>query len=89
MSGNHATRSSIRSRRSRKVAICERAYRLLTEEVGFNPGDIIFDANVLAIATGLEETCRGPRQDLSPWISHLVDAVSETHEAFPSPQFFP
>ncbi|MEE9607916.1 MAG: methionine synthase [Myxococcota bacterium] len=39
----------------RKVAICQRAYRLLTEEVGFNPGDIIFDPNVLAIATGLEE----------------------------------
>ena len=39
----------------RKVAICERAYRLLTEEVDFPPEDIIFDPNILAIATGIEE----------------------------------
>lgn len=39
----------------RKIAICERAYRLLTEQVGFDPNDIIFDPNVLAIATGIEE----------------------------------
>jgi 5-methyltetrahydrofolate--homocysteine methyltransferase len=39
----------------RKVAICQRAYRLLTEKAGFNPSDIIFDPNILAIATGLEE----------------------------------
>ncbi|MBI2833743.1 MAG: methionine synthase [Acidobacteria bacterium] len=39
----------------RKVQICQRAYRLLTEEAGFDPPDIIFDPNVLAIATGLEE----------------------------------
>ena len=39
----------------RKVAICERAYRLLTGPAGFDPTDIIFDPNVLAIATGLEE----------------------------------
>jgi 5-methyltetrahydrofolate--homocysteine methyltransferase len=39
----------------RKVAICQRAYRLLTEQAGFDPTDIIFDPNVLAIATGLEE----------------------------------
>jgi 5-methyltetrahydrofolate--homocysteine methyltransferase len=39
----------------RKVEICERAYRLLVERVGFPPEDIIFDANVLAIATGIEE----------------------------------
>jgi 5-methyltetrahydrofolate--homocysteine methyltransferase len=39
----------------RKVAICQRAYRLLTGRAGFNPHDIIFDPNVLAIATGLEE----------------------------------
>ncbi len=38
-----------------KVAICERAYRILTEEVGFPPEDIIFDPNVLTIATGIEE----------------------------------
>jgi 5-methyltetrahydrofolate--homocysteine methyltransferase len=39
----------------RKVAICERAARLLTERVGFPPEDIIFDPNVFAIATGIEE----------------------------------
>ncbi len=39
----------------RKVSICERAYGLLTERIGFEPRDIIFDANVLAVATGIEE----------------------------------
>jgi 5-methyltetrahydrofolate--homocysteine methyltransferase len=40
---------------ARKVAICERAYRLLTEKVGFPPEDIIFDPNIFAVATGIEE----------------------------------
>ncbi|MSO29862.1 MAG: methionine synthase [Acidobacteria bacterium] len=40
---------------ARKVDICQRAYRLLTERAGFDPLDIIFDPNILAIATGLEE----------------------------------
>ncbi len=39
----------------RKVAICQRAYRLLTERAGFDPSDIVFDPNILAVATGLEE----------------------------------
>ncbi|HUP46868.1 MAG TPA: methionine synthase, partial [Thermoanaerobaculia bacterium] len=39
----------------RKVEICSRAYRILTEEVGFPPQDIIFDPNVLTVATGIEE----------------------------------
>jgi 5-methyltetrahydrofolate--homocysteine methyltransferase len=39
----------------RKVQICTRAYRILTEQVGFPPEDIIFDPNVFAIATGIEE----------------------------------
>ena len=39
----------------RKIKICERAYHLLTKQVGFNPNDIIFDPNVLAVATGIEE----------------------------------
>lgn len=39
----------------RKVAICRRAYRLLTEAIGFPPEDIIFDPNVFAVATGIEE----------------------------------
>jgi 5-methyltetrahydrofolate--homocysteine methyltransferase len=41
--------------RDRKVAICERAYRLLTEHAGFAPGDIIFDVNILTVGTGIEE----------------------------------
>ena len=40
---------------ARKVEICSRAYKLLTEEVGFPPEDIIFDPNIFAIATGIEE----------------------------------
>ena len=39
----------------RKIEVCSRAYRILTEQVGFNPYDIIFDPNVLAVATGIEE----------------------------------
>jgi len=39
----------------RKVAICERAYRLLVDVVGFPPEDIVFDMNILAVATGIEE----------------------------------
>ncbi|WP_298011806.1 methionine synthase [uncultured Aquabacterium sp.] len=39
----------------RKVEICERAYRMLVDEVGFPPEDIIFDPNIFAIATGIEE----------------------------------
>lgn len=40
---------------ARKIEVCERAYRILTEKVGFAPQDIIFDPNVLAVATGIEE----------------------------------
>jgi 5-methyltetrahydrofolate--homocysteine methyltransferase len=39
----------------RKIQICERAYRILVDEVGFPPEDIIFDPNIFAIATGIEE----------------------------------
>ncbi|MGH7510616.1 MAG: methionine synthase [Gemmatimonadales bacterium] len=39
----------------RKVEICRRAYRILTERVGFPPEDVIFDPNIFAIATGIEE----------------------------------
>lgn len=41
--------------KDRKVAICHRAYKILTEQVGFKPEDIIFDPNIFAVATGLEE----------------------------------
>ncbi|HET9978561.1 MAG TPA: methionine synthase [Burkholderiaceae bacterium] len=40
---------------ARKTAVCARAYRILVEEVGFPPEDIIFDPNIFAIATGIEE----------------------------------
>ena len=41
--------------RERKIEICRRAYKLLTETVGFPPEDIIFDPNIFAVATGIEE----------------------------------
>ena len=41
--------------KARKVEICQRAYRLLTEKVSFSPEDIIFDPNIFAIATGIDE----------------------------------
>jgi len=39
----------------RKIEVCQRSYRILTQEVGFPPQDIIFDPNVLTVATGIEE----------------------------------
>jgi 5-methyltetrahydrofolate--homocysteine methyltransferase len=39
----------------RKISICKRAYEILTKEVGFPPQDIIFDPNIFAVATGIEE----------------------------------
>ncbi len=39
----------------RKIEVCKRAYKILTEEVGFPPQDIVFDPNVLTVATGIEE----------------------------------
>jgi 5-methyltetrahydrofolate--homocysteine methyltransferase len=41
--------------RDRKIEICARAYRILTEDIGFPPQDIIFDPNILTVATGIEE----------------------------------
>src|SRR6218665_3651010 len=41
--------------KERKIEICHRAYKILTEQVGFDPQDIIFDPNIFAVATGLEE----------------------------------
>jgi 5-methyltetrahydrofolate--homocysteine methyltransferase len=52
----------------RKIAICERCYRLLVDRVGFPPEDIIFDPNVFAIATGIEE------HD-----NYAVDFINATH----------
>ena len=39
----------------RRIQICERAYKLLTEKVGFPPQDIIFDPNILTVGTGIDE----------------------------------
>ena len=39
----------------KRVSICQRAYKILTQEIGFAPNDIIFDPNIFAIATGIEE----------------------------------
>ena len=41
--------------KERKIEICERAYKILVEQVGFDPQDIIFDPNIFAVATGIEE----------------------------------
>ena len=41
--------------KERKVEICARAYRILVDEIGFPPEDIIFDPNIFAVATGIEE----------------------------------
>ncbi|MBK7433140.1 MAG: methionine synthase [Chitinophagaceae bacterium] len=41
--------------KERKVEICKRAYKILTEQVGYDPQDIIFDPNIFAVATGIEE----------------------------------
>jgi len=42
--------------KARKVEICQRAYKILTEQVGFPPEDIIFDPNIFAVATGIDDT---------------------------------
>ena len=61
--------------KDRKVEICTRSYHILTKEIGFTPGDIIFDPNILTVATGMEEhndyaidfieTCREIKTTLS------------------------
>jgi 5-methyltetrahydrofolate--homocysteine methyltransferase len=55
--------------KQRKVEICHRAYKILTEKVGFDPQDIIFDPNIFAIATGIEEHN-----------NYAVDFIEATHE---------
>lgn len=61
----------------RRIKICERAYRLLVDKVGFEPGDIIFDPNVLTIATGMVEHANYARDFIraTEWITqHLPGA---------------
>ena len=59
----------------RKVAICTRAYSLLTEQVGFPPQDIIFDPNIFAIGTGIEEHAQ--------YAVDYFDATREIKRAMP------
>ena len=59
----------------RRVAICERVYRLLTEEVGFPPEDIIFDPNILTVATGMEEH--------NPYAMNFIEATRQIKQRMP------
>jgi 5-methyltetrahydrofolate--homocysteine methyltransferase len=61
--------------RQRKVEICARAYRLLTEQAGMDPSDIIFDVNVLTVGTGIEEHAN--------YAVEFIDAVRELKRRFP------
>ncbi|HEX2098098.1 MAG TPA: methionine synthase, partial [Rubrobacteraceae bacterium] len=61
--------------KERKVEICTRAYRILTEKAGFPPEDIIFDPNVFAIATGIEEH--------NNYGVDFIEAVREISETLP------
>jgi len=74
----------------RKVAICRRAYRILTERIGFPPQDIMFDPNVFAVGTGIEEhneyakeyieACRRIKQEMP--LAHVSGGVSNVSFAF-------
>ena len=59
----------------RKVEICDRSYRLLTERVGFAPQDIIFDPNIFAVGTGIEEH--------SGYAVAFIEAARELKRLFP------
>jgi 5-methyltetrahydrofolate--homocysteine methyltransferase len=59
----------------RKVEISSRAYKILTEEVGFDPTDIIFDPNVLTVATGIEQH--------NPYGVAFIESVRQLRERFP------
>ncbi|HEX7045502.1 MAG TPA: methionine synthase [Burkholderiales bacterium] len=61
--------------KERKVEICSRAYRLLTERVGFEPSDIIFDPNIFAIATGIAEH--------DNYAVDFIEATRELRRRFP------
>jgi 5-methyltetrahydrofolate--homocysteine methyltransferase len=58
-----------------KVAICKHSYKLLTEEVGFKPSDIIFDCNILTVGTGMEEH--------NNYAVEFIEAVRELKRIFP------
>jgi 5-methyltetrahydrofolate--homocysteine methyltransferase len=58
-----------------KVRICQRAYKIWVDELGFSPSDLIFDANILAIATGMEEH--------NPYAVYFIEAVRKIKETCP------
>ncbi|KAK3879260.1 hypothetical protein Pcinc_016153, partial [Petrolisthes cinctipes] len=58
-----------------KVKICQRSYKILTEVVGFNPNDVIFDPNILTIATGMEEH--------NVYGIHFIEAIKMIKKACP------
>ena len=59
----------------RRIQICERSYKLLTEKVGFPPEDIIFDSNIFPIATGIEEHANNA--------VNFIEAAKELKKRFP------
>jgi 5-methyltetrahydrofolate--homocysteine methyltransferase len=65
--------------KDRKVEILSRAYAILTEQVGFPATDIIFDANILTVATGIEEH--------NNYAVEYIEAVRELHARFPQVHF--
>jgi hypothetical protein len=64
----------------RKFEICERSYRLLTEKVGFLPQDIIFDPNILTVATGIG-TGLTPHRELQSHSTLLLSPSRTLHFA--------
>jgi len=60
---------------ARRIEICERSYKLLTEKVGFPPEDIIFDSNIFPIATGIEEHANNA--------VYFIEAAKELKKRFP------
>jgi 5-methyltetrahydrofolate--homocysteine methyltransferase len=70
---------------TRRVEICSRVHRILTDEIGFPPEDIVFDPNILTVATGLEEHNNYAVDFLhaTPWINENLHAVRQAmHAAF-------
>ncbi len=61
--------------KERKIEICQRAYKILTEQVGFPPEDIIFDPNIFAVATGIEEH--------NAYALNFIEAVKEIVDTCP------
>jgi 5-methyltetrahydrofolate--homocysteine methyltransferase len=63
--------------RARKFEICQRAYRILVDRVGFPPEDIIFDPNIFAVATGIDEH--------NNYAVDFIEAVKDIKSTCPTP----